>query len=148
MIKHFDVEILLVEDNPQDAELILRAIKKHNLTDRIKILKDGEEALDYLFGTGKFAQDLPELPKPKVIVLDLKLPKVSGIEVLKVIKSEPSTKAIPVVILTSSAEDQDIKECYNLGVNSYVVKPMEFEKFLQAVAHLGFYWLSFNQPPI
>ncbi|MGD0828650.1 MAG: response regulator [Desulfobaccales bacterium] len=138
-----DVEILLVEDNPHDVELTLRALKKHNLANKVQVVKDGAEALDFIFNTGSFAGQTNHL---KVILLDLKLPKVSGLEVLQRLKDEERTRSIPVVVLTSSHEDRDIQECYRLGVNSYVVKPVEFEAFARTVAEMGFYWLLVNKP--
>ena len=138
-----DVEILLVEDNPHDVELTLRALKKHNLANKVQVVKDGAEALDFIFNTGSFDGRTNRL---KVILLDLKLPKVSGLEVLQRLKQEERTRSIPVVILTSSHEDRDIQECYRLGVNSYVVKPLEFEAFAKTVAEMGFYWLLVNEP--
>ncbi len=138
-----DVEILLVEDNPHDVELTLRALKKHNLANKVQVVKDGAEALDFIFQTGSFASRTNQL---KVILLDLKLPKVSGLEVLQRLKQEEHTRSIPVVVLTSSHEDRDIQECYRLGVNSYVVKPVEFEAFAKTVAEMGFYWLLVNKP--
>lgn len=142
-----DSEILLVEDNPSDRKLTLRAFKKYNLLNHITIAEDGEEALDFLFKKGKFSE-LPENQYPKLILLDLKLPKVSGVEVLKVIKSEDKFKNIPVVVMTSSKEDSDIIECYSLGVNSYVVKPVNFEDFMEVVGKLGMYWLLLNEAPV
>ena len=140
------VEILLVEDNPQDLELTLRALAKAKITNRIQTARDGAEALDYIFGTGEHAgRNIEDVPK--VILLDLKLPKVDGLEVLKRIKSDPRTKIIPVVILTSSKEQRDVVESYHLGVNSYIVKPVNFDGFANAVKDLGFYWLLLNQPP-
>jgi two-component system response regulator len=138
------VEILLVEDNPHDAEMTIRALKKVNLANRLTHVKDGAEALDFIFSKGTFA-DRPKGNKPKVILLDIKMPKVDGIEVLRQIKSNEDTKTIPVVIMTSSKEEQDIIISYNLGVNSYVVKPVDFEGFAKAVSELGFYWLITNQ---
>jgi CheY-like chemotaxis protein len=139
------VEILLVEDNPNDAELTLRALKKHNLANRVVHVSDGEQALDFMFARGAFAARKVE-EGPRVVILDLKLPKVDGLEVLKALKSDPATKAIPVVVLTSSREEKDIIESYQLGVNSYIVKPVEFEKFIVAIRDLGLYWLLLNQP--
>lgn len=139
-----DMDILLVEDNPNDVELTLRALKKHNLANRVQVVKDGAEALEFIFRTGKFAGERPD--QLKLILLDLKLPKVSGLEVLQKLKSDERTRCIPVVVMTSSHEDRDIKECYKLGVNSYVVKPVEFDAFAKTVAELGFYWLLVNQP--
>lgn len=140
------VEILLVEDNMHDAELAIRALKKKNLANNLIHLKDGAEAIDFLFGEGRYAGQ--DLKAPKVILLDLKMPKVNGLEVLARIRGEERTKNIPVVVLTSSKEDPDIRECYRLGVNSYIVKPVEFDDFLNAVSELGFYWLLLNQPPL
>jgi two-component system response regulator len=139
-------EILLVEDNPNDLELALHAFKKNGLADRIRVVRDGAEALDFLFRREAFA-GLEAAEYPKVILLDLKLPKIDGIEVLRQIKRDPKMRRLPVVVLTSSRQDQDIDECYNLGVNSYIVKPVDFEKFMAAATILGAYWLSFNQPP-
>jgi len=142
-----EVEILLVEDNPNDVELALRALKKHNLTNKVHVVKNGAEALEYIFGTGAYAgRDVNN--KPKVVLLDLKLPKVDGLEVLRRIKADERTKVIPVVVLTSSTEERDIIESYQLGVNSYIVKPIDFDKFIDAVSELGLYWLLLNQPPL
>ncbi len=146
MDKKKHVEILIVEDNPSDAEMALRAFKKNNLTNNILVAEDGEEALEYIFSTGKYA-DKDKIAQPKIILLDLKLPKISGLEVLKEIKTNPETKMIPVIVLTSSKEEKDIVESYQLGVNSYIVKPVEFDKFVEAVRELGFYWLLLNQFP-
>ncbi|MFN3554886.1 MAG: response regulator [Bacteroidales bacterium] len=143
---HIPLEILLVEDNPYDAELTLRALKKYNLANHIVHLSDGEQALDFLFHKGEFASHA-RLDKPRVILLDIKLPRVSGIEVLRIIKQDPELKKIPVVMLTSSREQADIVESYNLGVNSYIVKPVEFDKFMEAIKEIGLYWLLLNQPP-
>jgi two-component system, response regulator len=138
------VEILLVEDNPHDAEMTIRTLKKINLANRLVHLKDGAEALDFIFAKGAYTgRDTND--RPKVILLDIKMPKVDGIEVLRQIKSNPATKTIPVVIMTSSKEEQDIITSYNLGVNSYVVKPVDFDSFARAVSELGFYWLITNQ---
>jgi two-component system response regulator len=134
------VEVLLIEDNPEDAELTIRVLKKNNLANNLVHLQDGEEALEFIFAKGN--NNIP-----KLILLDLKMPKVDGIEVLKKIKADDEKKIIPVVILTSSKEERDIIESYNLGVNAYVVKPVEFEKFVSAVANLGLFWLILNQPP-
>jgi two-component system response regulator len=139
------IEIILVEDNVDDAALVIRALKKNNLANKLIHLKDGAEALDFIFG--KLADEELQVKAPKVILLDLKMPKVNGMEVLEKVKSDPRTKAIPVVILTSSAEDPDIKRCYDLGANSYIVKPVEFDNFSKAVADLGCYWLLLNHPP-
>jgi two-component system response regulator len=142
-----DVEILLVEDNVHDAELTIRSLKKVNLANKIVHVKDGEEALDFIFARGEFSgREITD--KPKVILLDIKMPKVDGIEVLRQIKSNAITKTIPVVIMTSSREEQDIINSYSLGVNSYVVKPVNFEAFAKAISDLGLYWLVINQPPI
>jgi len=141
-----EVEVLLVEDNPSDAELTTRALKKRNLANRLFHVKDGAEAIDFLFAQGTFASRRVE-NGPKVVLLDLKLPKVDGIEVLRRIKSDDRTKIIPVVVMTSSREDRDLVDCYNLGVNGYVVKPVEFEDFARAVSDLGCYWLLINETP-
>ena len=140
------VELLLVEDNPQDLELALRALRKANLSNRIHVARDGAEALEFIFCEGPHAaRRITDCPK--VILLDLKLPKVDGLEVLKLIKGDPRTKMIPVVVLTSSKEQSDVVESYQLGVNSYIVKPVNFEQFAEAVHDLGLYWLLLNQPP-
>jgi CheY-like chemotaxis protein len=138
------VEILLVEDNPDDAALALRALRKGNVTTQIQHVIDGEQALDFLFCTGAYAGRNPE-NRPRLILLDLKLPKVDGLEVLQRIKADPTTHTIPVVMLTSSREERDLVESYQLGVNSYVVKPVDFEQFSEAVRQLGLYWLLLNQ---
>jgi two-component system response regulator len=135
------VEILLVEDNPDDAELTIRALKKHNLANNLLHLQDGEEALDFIFSSEPNSL-------PKIILLDIKMPKVDGIEVLRKIKSDENRRIIPIVVLTSSKEERDIIETYKLGVNAYIVKPVEFEKFVSAVSEIGFFWLILNQPPI
>ena len=140
------VDILLVEDNPQDAELTIRALKKHNLANRLILVEDGAEALDFIFGRGKYAIRANGDP-PRVVLLDLKLPKLSGLEVLRVLKQDERTRSIPVVIVTSSREDPDIKTAYGLGANSYVVKPVDFDAFAESVSSLGLYWLLVNQPP-
>ena len=140
------VEVLLVEDNVHDAEMTIRALKKVNLANNLVHVKDGAEALDFIFARGQYSDRELE-DHPKVILLDIKMPKVDGIEVLKQIKSHESSKTIPVVIMTSSKEEQDIINSYELGVNSYVVKPVEFEGFARAVSQLGLYWLLTNQPP-
>jgi two-component system, response regulator len=140
------VEILLVEDNPRDAELTTRALQKHNLANRLYTAEDGAEALDFILCRGKHKdRDFSNLPK--VVLLDLKLPKVSGLEVLRALKEDERTRSIPVVIVTSSREDPDIKTAYGLGANSYVVKPVEFDAFAGAMSSLGMYWLLVNQPP-
>ena len=140
------IEILLVEDNISDAELTIRALRKKNLTNNLIHLKNGAEALDFLFAKGAYA-DRDPLKIPKVILLHLKMPKVDGLEVLARIRGDEHTKKIPVVVLTSSKEDPDIEACYALGVNSYIVKPVEFDNFFKAVSELGFYWLLLNQVP-
>lgn len=140
------VEILLVEDNPQDAELTLRALRKNNLANHVHHVKDGVEALDFLFATGPYA-GRPLDPLPKVILLDLKLPKVDGLDVLRRIKADERTRSTPVVVLTSSKEERDMIESYRLGVNSYIVKPVEFEKFMESVKQLGLYWMLLNGLP-
>jgi two-component system, response regulator len=141
-----EVEVLLVEDNPSDAEMTIRALKKNNLANKLLHLKDGAQALDFIFCEGEYAGRKME-NTPKVILLDLKMPKVNGKEVLEKIKSDPRTKKIPVVVLTSSKEDPDIKDCYGMGVNGYVVKPVEFDEFHKAISDLGLYWLIVNEPP-
>lgn len=147
MTTEHDTDILLVEDNPHDAELAMRALKARHLTNKVVWVKDGTAAINYLFGSDATA--VPVLVHtPRVILLDLKLPKVDGREVLRRIKSDDRTKLVPVVVLTSSREEQDIVESYKLGVNSYIVKPVEFENFSEAVAQLGMYWLLLNQPPV
>jgi two-component system response regulator len=133
------VEILLLEDSLEDAELIVRTLKKHNLANHLLHVQDGEEALNYLMNENDFL--------PRLILLDLKMPKVDGIEVLKVLKAHPQKKLIPVVVLTSSREERDIVESYRLGVNAYIVKPVDFEKFVKAIADIGLFWLILNQPP-
>ncbi len=140
------IEILIVEDNPSDAEMTIRALKKNNLANNLVHLKDGAEAVDYIFCEGDFSsRDATNLPK--VILLDLKMPKMNGIQVLERLKANEATKKIPIVVLTSSKEDPDIQECYRLGVNSYVVKPVKFESFVKVVSDLGLYWMILNQPP-
>ena len=140
------VEILLVEDNPSDVELTLRAFKKNNITNNVHVARDGAEALDFIFARGEYA-DRADNPFPKVILLDLKLPKIDGLEVLRRIKADERTKMIPVVVLTSSREEPDLMESYKLGVNSYITKPVDFDNFAKAVAALGYYWVLLNQPP-
>ncbi|HRZ86747.1 MAG TPA: response regulator [bacterium] len=146
MVEQKQVEILLVEDNPADVELTLRALKKNNFANKVMVVNDGEEALEYLFATGRPAgRNAKETPR--VVFLDIKLPKVDGIEVLRQVKADDRTKTIPVVMVTSSKEEQDVVKSYRLGANSYVVKPVDFEKFVQAVSELGMYWLLINQQP-
>jgi CheY-like chemotaxis protein len=138
------VEILLVEDNPNDLELALHAFERHNVSNHIEVARDGQEALDYLQGgNGREAGTLP-----RVILLDLKLPKVDGLQVLRAIRDDERLKHLPVVILTSSREERDVVESYNLGVNSYIVKPVDFDKFVETVQTLGLYWLLLNEPPV
>jgi len=141
------VEVLLVDDNITDAELTIRELKKHNMTNKLVHLKNGREALDFIFATGKFAGSRDVAFQPKLMLLDIQMPKVNGIEVLQKIKANPKTCSMPIVILTSSKESPDIQKCYNLGANSYIVKPVNFESFAEAIKNLGFYWLLLNQPP-
>lgn len=140
------IEILLVEDNPYDAELALNALQKKHLANSIHHVEDGEEALDFIFCRNKYSSRSMQ-NQPKVVLLDLKMPKVNGIEVLRQIRADEKTKTIPVVVLTSSKEDPDVKICYELGVNSYIVKPVDFDNFFKAVEELGLYWLLLNHPP-
>jgi two-component system, response regulator len=141
-----DVQILLVEDNPNDVELTLRALQKQNLANKVFVVKDGAEALDFMFATGPFTQRKVQ-NLPKVILLDLKLPKIDGIEVLKRVKADERTRSTPVVMLTSSQEERDVLQTYSLGVNSYIVKPVEFSNFVRAVSELGVYWGILNKLP-
>ena len=136
-----DADVLLVEDNPDDVELTLRALKRSHLLNPVRVARDGAEALEILFGAG------PRPRLPRVVLLDLKLPRVNGLEVLERIRREESTRSVPVVVLTSSREEPDVKRAYELGANSYIVKPVEFEKFVAAVGEVGLYWLVLNQPP-
>lgn len=140
-----EVEILLVEDNPRDAELTQRALKQHRLANRLVHVKDGQEALDWIFRGQPGEKDATH--QPKVVLLDLKLPKVDGLEVLRRMRSDPRTQLIPVVVLTSSRQESDIIESYKLGVNSYIVKPVDFDNFAAAIAEIGHYWLLVNQGP-
>ena len=140
-----EVEILLVEDNPRDAELTQRALRQHRLANRLVHVKDGQEALDWLFRVPSDEKDA--MRHPKIVLLDLKLPKVDGLEVLRKIRSDPRTQLIPVVVLTSSRQESDIVKSYSLGVNSYIVKPVDFDNFAAAVAEIGHYWLIVNQGP-
>lgn len=138
------IELLLVEDDPQDLELSMRALRKANLSNHIRVARDGAEAIDALFPP----EGMPQRQEaPKLVLLDLKLPKVDGLEVLRRIKEDPATRTIPVVVLTSSREHRDVDESYRLGANSYIVKPVNFERFIAAVSELGVYWLLLNQPP-
>jgi two-component system response regulator len=138
--------ILLVEDNPSDVDLTKRAFEKRNLVNTLVVVRDGQEALDYLFGVGAYAgRDVADVPA--CILLDLKLPKVDGVTVLQTIKSDARTRMIPVIVLTSSNEPRDIKACYGLGTNSYIRKSVDFDEFVEAVSHLGLYWLVLNEPP-
>lgn len=140
-----DFEVLLAEDNPSDLKLTLHAFRKHHLANHIHMVRDGVEALEYVFRTDRYENRTGG--DPKLILLDLKLPLLDGIEVLRRLKSDPRTHAIPVVVLTSSREDRDLKECYKQGANSYIVKPVDFDQFSEVVRQLGFYWLLINQPP-
>ncbi len=140
------IDILLVEDNPQDIELTIRALKKRNFANSVHVVEDGAEALDYLFSRGKYSRrDAGK--NPRLVLLDLKLPKLNGLEVLRVIKADPRTRSIPIVMVTSSREDPDINSAYELGANSYVVKPVDFDAFVEAMSSLGLYWLLVNQAP-
>ncbi|MCX6086050.1 MAG: response regulator [Caldiserica bacterium] len=139
-----DKTILLVEDNPDDVELTIRALKKNNIANEVIVTRDGEEALDYLAATGKYADRSPA-DLPQVVLLDLKLPKVSGLEVLRAVRADPRTRLLPIVVLTSSSEEPDIITSYQLGANSYIRKPVDFNQFLEAVRQLGLYWLVLNQ---
>jgi CheY-like chemotaxis protein len=146
MNNNMELEIILVEDNQDDANLAIRAFKKNNVCNNLVHLKNGEEALNFIFHGATFDGKI-FTEAPKVILLDLKMPKVNGMEVLEAIKKDPSTKTIPVVVLTSSAEDPDIKTCYELGANSYIVKPVEFDNFVKTVVDLGMYWSLLNHAP-
>jgi len=141
-----EVEVLLVEDNPRDAEMALRTLRKRNLANSVVHLKDGQQALDWIFGTGDHTGRDPAL-QPRVVLLDLKLPKVDGLEVLRTIRGDERTRNMPVVVVTSSREERDLVESYKLHVNSYVVKPVDFESFATAMSELGHYWLLLNQRP-
>jgi len=141
------VEILLVEDNPHDIKLAMYAFKSNNVANKVQVVRDGAEALEFIFCTGRYAHRNIE-NSPKVILLDLKLPLVDGTEVLRRIKADPRTEMIPVVVMTASKEERDIAETYHLGVNSYIVKPVDFDQFTEVVKQLGFYWMLLNQPPV
>ena len=141
-----ETEILLVEDNPTDLELTLRVFKNYQLANRIEVARDGEEALDFVFGEGAHA-GRGRIQIPKVILLDLKLPKIGGLDVVRRIKSDPRTRTIPIVVLTSSQEERDLIESYQLGVNSYIVKPVDFDRFTECLTQIGIYWLLSNAPP-
>lgn len=146
-MSHFDeIEILLVDDSAEDVELTLRSLKKGNLLNRVEVARDGAEALDFLFGRGKHA-DRAGAPPPRLVLLDLKMPRVDGLEVLREVKSVPHTKTIPIVVLTSSKEEPDVAAAYALGANGYIVKPVGFEAFVQAITAAGMFWLAINQPP-
>jgi two-component system, response regulator len=147
MTEHM-VEIVLVVVNPYDVELALHALGKNNLANRIQVVRDGAEALDFLFCEGQYSnRQTGPLSQPRVILLDLKLPKIDGLEVLKRLKADEKTRSIPVVMLTSSAEERDVVESYRLGVNSYIVKPVDFDQFMDSVRQLGMYWMLLNHPP-
>lgn len=143
-MNHDEVEILVIEDNESDLELTLRALRKVNLANRVLAVRDGAQALDYLFANGEYS-DREDAPHPRVVLLDLKLPKVDGIEVLRRIKSDPRTVTVPVVVLTSSAEESDRVASYKLGANSFIVKPVEFDSFARAVTEVGMYWMLLNR---
>ena len=140
------VDILLIEDNPNDVELTMRALKRNHIVNNIQVIMDGAEALEYFFASGKYSGRDTNL-KPKLVILDLKLPKVDGLEILRKIKNDEATKTIPVVVLTTSKEESDIVSSYKLGANSFIVKPVDFEKFITTVKELGMYWLLLNEPP-
>ncbi|MGV3626488.1 MAG: response regulator [Betaproteobacteria bacterium] len=141
------IELLLIEDNPDDEELALLAMRRHKLANNIHVIRDGAEAIEFLTRCSEQPPGDPACSKPKLILLDLKLPKVSGLEILRFIKGEPALRTIPVVVLTSSREDRDIVESYQLGVNSYIVKPVTFEQVIESVRQIGLYWLLLNQAP-
>jgi CheY-like chemotaxis protein len=140
------IEILLVEDNANDVELTLHALSRHNLANKIHVVRDGEEAMDFLFCRGQFSHRTFDNP-PKMVLLDLKLPKVDGLEILRAVKTDTRTKALPVVVMTSSRQQRDMVESYQLGVNSYIQKPIHFEEFQEVIRQLGYYWLAVNQSP-
>lgn len=143
-----EIEILLVEDHPDDVELTLQAFRKNNLANRVHVARDGEEALEFLYCRGRYTDRLGDRP-PRLVMLDLKLPKIDGLEVLRIVKGDPVLRMIPVVVMTSSSEQRDLIEGYRLGVNSYIQKPVSFDRFQEIVAQLGFYWLAVNEalPP-
>ena len=147
-MNHNSIEILLVEDDIIDAELAIRELMKHNMANNLFHVKNGKEALDFIFATGKYTDSRDVSYPPKLVLLDIQMPKLNGIEVLKKIKSDSRTRSMPVVILTSSKESPDIQTCYDLGANSYIVKPVNFERFAEAIKNLGFYWLLINQAPV
>jgi len=146
IIDNNHIEVLLVEDNPSDVELTLRALKKYHFANKVFVVNDGEEALDFIYCKGKYEKNSME--NIKFILLDLKLPKVDGLEVLRTLKADKKTKSIPVVVLTSSKEDEGLIECYELGVNSYIVKPLDFSQFMKAIGEIGMYWLLVNERPL
>jgi CheY-like chemotaxis protein len=146
MVDYDQVEILLAEDNPRDAEMTMRALRKINFLNKVHWVKDGEEALNYLLRTGEYADRAPS-KTPKLVLLDIKMPKVDGIEVLRRVKVEEGLKGIPIVVMTSSNEESDVVESYRLGVNSYIVKPVEFASFVETVAKIGLYWILTNRAP-
>ncbi|MEQ9443711.1 MAG: response regulator [Cyclobacteriaceae bacterium] len=140
------IEIVFIEDSPEDADLAIRSFKKNNVANEIKLIDDGQVALDYLFGQGEYS-DSGRPVTPRLVLLDLKLPKVNGLEILAKMKADPTLRGVPVVILTSSNQDMDIKRAYELGANSYIVKPVNFGKFADAIQQMGVYWMVLNQPP-
>jgi two-component system response regulator len=142
------VDVLLVEDNPEDAELTIWELKRHHMSNNLVHVRDGEEALEFLFAIGKYAAARDNYSLPKIILLDIQMPKVNGMEVLKKIKSDERTRVIPVIILTSSNQHPDIRACYDLGANSYIVKPLNFERFSESIRNLGYHWLLLNQVPV
>jgi CheY-like chemotaxis protein len=146
MNNYNEIEILLVEDNPNDAEMTIRGLNKYNLANNVTHVSDGEEALDFIYARAKYKGRNIEI-KPRMILLDIKLPKINGLEVLKIIKNDPETKMIPVVVLTTSTEESDMIESYKYGVNSYIVKPVDFEKFAESIRNIGFYWILLNKLP-
>jgi two-component system, response regulator len=147
-MNHDSVDVLLVEDSVDDAELTIWELKRHHLSNNLVHVTDGEEALEFLFATGKYANRRDNYSLPKIILLDIQMPKVNGMEVLQNIKSDERTKSIPVIILTSSNQHPDIRACYDLGASSYIVKPLNFERFSESIRNLGYYWLLLNQAPV